>query len=83
MKIFDRDNDGDFDLKDILLFSTVIGTAFNLLLNLFSLLNLGVSFTVQDNDVLNCGLVNVNGEKVVKCIRPEDQLTGGAPKNAK
>lgn len=73
MKIFDRDGDGDFDLKDMLLFATLLGTVFNLFLNLFSLLNLGVSFTVQDSAVLNCGVVTIEGKREVKCIRPEDQ----------
>lgn len=74
MKIFDKDGDGDFDLKDILIMSTLFGTVLNLVLNLFSLLNLGVSFTVQNDSVLNCGVVMIDGKKEVKCFRPEDQV---------
>ena len=74
MKIFDRDGDGDFDIKDVLIFATLLGTTFNLFLNMFALLNLGVSFTVQDSAVLNCGVVNVDNKRTVKCIRPSDQL---------
>ncbi len=68
MKIFDRDGDGDFDLKDILIVSTLFGTILNLVLNLFGLLNLGVSFTVQDKAVLQCGVVDINGKKEIKCL---------------
>lgn len=70
MKIFDKDGDGDFDLKDVLIMSTLFGTFLNLVFNVFSVLNIGVNFTLQDSAVLNCGVVKVEGRNEVRCFKP-------------
>ena len=71
MKLFDRDEDGNFDVKDYLLFTTLMGTVFNLVLNVFGILGLGVSFTSGDAPVLNCEIVRVEGSNKFKCQPPK------------
>ncbi len=79
MKIFDRDGDGDFDVKDFLLMTTVITTFMNLVLNVFAALDLGVTLTNKQQPVLDCKVVQTEEANKLKCFKAPNGLIPLAP----
>ncbi len=83
MKIFDRDNDGDFDIKDLMLMTTVFISFMNIVLNMFSVLDLGITFTNQEKPVLDCRVIKNNDANQLKCYKARDSVIPLPPTEVK
>jgi hypothetical protein len=69
--MFDFNKDGKVDMRDVALVTTLGITLFNALLNLITVLGLGVSLTSNSVPILDCRPQTVAGKVELKCYRPD------------